>query len=134
MPKYRPPPPPKPKLKVEVDFNDETVEVEIIVPKWAEHKLKGGEPNAQWEEEGGESMWELYVHDQGQKAAQREWEKKVAKEKAAEKVAEDARVAKLKASHPFKPVKPQLTREEAAAKLGLPAEAARVRRKVNDDE
>lgn len=45
-----------------------------------------------------------------------------------------ARVAKLKASHPFKPVKPPLTREEAAAKLGLPAEAARVRRKVTDDQ
>lgn len=47
---------------------------------------------------------------------------------------DEVRVAKLKASHPFKPIKPQLTREEAAAKLGLPAEAARVRRKVNDDE
>ena len=45
-----------------------------------------------------------------------------------------ARMAKLKSSHPFKPLKPQLTRQEAAAKLGLPAEAARVRRKVNDDQ
>lgn len=33
------------------------------------HKLTGGEPSDAFEEEGGESMWELYVCDQGAKQA-----------------------------------------------------------------
>ena len=69
MPPRRKPAAPPPKLKVTVEYLEEDWDVEIIVPSWAMHKLKGGEPNDRFEEEGGESMWELYVQDHGERAA-----------------------------------------------------------------
>ena len=59
-------------------------EVEIIVPRWAMHKLKGGDPPDAFEEEGGESMWELYVQDQGENAAKKALAHRAAKEQARE--------------------------------------------------
>ena len=47
---------PRPMLEMEASYLGETFKVEILVPSWAMHKLKGGEPNERWEEEGGESM------------------------------------------------------------------------------
>ena len=83
-------------LTVEVEHLGEDVEVEILVPRWAMHKLKGGEPSDLFEEEGGESMWELYVHDAGAKAAQKAFEAKAAKLDAEEKIKDNRRLAKLK--------------------------------------
>lgn len=85
-------------MTVTVEYVEEAWEVEIIVPTWAMHKLKGGEPSDAWEEEGGESMWELYVKEQGERAAKRAFEKRGAKEAAEAKAANDARIASLKKS------------------------------------
>lgn len=98
MPRAKPKPAGKPMLEVEVEFAGEDWTVEIIVPTWAMHKKNGGEPSDSFEDEGGESMWDLYVEEQGQKMAKRAFEKKAAEEKAKEKVANDKRVASLKAA------------------------------------
>ena len=45
MPKYRPPPAPKPTIKHTVELHGEDFEVDIIVPFWAMHLVKGGEPH-----------------------------------------------------------------------------------------
>ena len=87
-----------PKIKVKVEYLHEDWEVEIICPGWARHKLDGGEPSAAYEDEGGDSMWELYVLDHGVKAAKRELEKRAAAEKAAEQAANDKRIKSLKDS------------------------------------
>lgn len=73
----------KPMIKVEVEYLGEDFEVEIICPKWAMHKLNGGEPSDAFEEEGGESMWELYVKDNGEAKAKRVFEERAAKETCA---------------------------------------------------
>ena len=70
-----------PQLTVEVEYLGEDWEVDILVPGWAMHKLKGGEPSDAFEDEGGESMWELYVKDQGEIKAKRAFEERAAKEK-----------------------------------------------------
>ena len=88
----------KPMLKVEVEYMGEDWEVEIIVPRWAMHKLKGGDPPDAFEEEGGESMWELYVQDQGENAAKKALAHRAAKEQAEEKAKNDVRLKKLKDS------------------------------------
>lgn len=98
MPPRRKPAAPPPKLKVTVEYLEEDWEVEIIVPSWAMHKLKGGEPNDRFEEEGGESMWELYVQDHGERAAKKAFEHKASKLAAEEKAKNDARLASLKKS------------------------------------
>ena len=87
-----------PKITVEVEYLGEDWEVEIICPKWAIHKKNGGDPPDAFEEEGGESMWELYVQDQGTKAAEKEFKKRKDKADAEEKAKNDARIASLKAS------------------------------------
>lgn len=53
------------------------------MPRWAMHKLTGGEPSDAFEEEGGESMWELYVCEQGEKKAKQAFEAKAAKQRYA---------------------------------------------------
>lgn len=73
----------KPMIKVEVEYLGEDFEVEILCPKWAMHKLNGGEPSDAFEEEGGESMWELYVKDNGEAKAKRVFEERAAQERCA---------------------------------------------------
>lgn len=87
-------------VTVTVEYLDEDYEVEIICPPWAIHKKEGGDPPDpdRFEEEGGESMWELYVHENGQKAAKKAFEKKRTAMQAAEKAANDKRLASLKKS------------------------------------
>ena len=98
MPRPRPKPAPKPTIKVKVEYAHEDWEVDIIVPTWAMHKLTGGEPSDRFEEEGGESMWELYVKDQGERAAEKAFAAKKAKLDAEEKTKNDARLRCLKES------------------------------------
>ena len=88
----------KPMLEVEVEYLGEDYTVEILVPRWAMHKLKGGEPSDLFEDEGGESMWELYVQDQGQVAAKKKFEAAATAAAAADKVKNDKRLQKLKES------------------------------------
>ena len=87
-----------PKVSVEVEYAGEDWVVDIICPSWASHKAKGGEPPNAFEEEGGESMWELYVKDHGEKAAEKAFKARAAAEAAEEKAANDARIASLKKS------------------------------------
>ena len=51
MPPKKKSPSPVPKIKVKVEYLHEDWEVEIICPKWAMHKLNGGEPSDAYEEE-----------------------------------------------------------------------------------
>ena len=85
-------------MKVKVEYLDEEWEVDIIVPTWAKHKLTGGEPSDAFEDEGGESMWDLYVQDQGGKLAEKAFLAKKAKLDAEEKLKNDARLKCLKES------------------------------------
>ena len=70
MPKYRPPPAPKPTVKVTVELHDEEFEVDVIVPYWAMHLVKGGEPHDEWDEE----MWKLQSQENGLKLAEKKFE------------------------------------------------------------
>ena len=70
-------------VTVEVEYLGEDFEVEIVVPRWAMHKHTGGEPSDAFEDEGGESMWELYCKDQGEIKAKRVFEERAANERCA---------------------------------------------------
>lgn len=91
----------RPKITKTVEYLDEDWTVEIPVPAWAIHKAKGGDPPAAFEDEGGESMWELYVTEQGEKAAKKEFEKRQKKIQAEEKAKNDKRLASLKKSFEY---------------------------------
>jgi len=91
----------RPKITQTVEYLDEDWTVEIAVPGWAKHKAVGGEPSPAYEDEGGDSMWELYVKEMGEKAAKREFEKRAAKQAAQEKAKNDKRLASLKKSFEY---------------------------------
>ena len=84
--------------KTTIEYLGEDFEVEIKVPYWAMHKHTGGEPSAAYEDEGGDSMWELYVQDMGEKAAKKTFQSRAAKQAAEDKAKNDTRIAKLKAA------------------------------------
>lgn len=88
----------KPMVSVEVEYLGEEFEVDIVCPKWAMHKLNGGEPSDAFEEEGGEQMWDLYVKEHGEKQAKKVFDERAANERAAEMAKNDERIARLKDS------------------------------------
>lgn len=90
MPKYEP----KPMIKVTAEYMGEDVEVDIICPGWAMHKLKGGEPSQDFEDE----KWERYVGDEGMRAAMTKRKAKADNAKAKKMAANDKRIASLKKS------------------------------------
>ena len=99
MPKPKPKAAPKPTIKMHYEYAHEDFEVEIPIPYWAKHKgPEGGEPSDKFEEEGGESMWELHVDEWGKKLAKKAFEAKAAKLKAEEAAKNNKRIASLKAS------------------------------------
>ena len=71
----------KPMVSVEVEYLGEDFEVDIVCPKWAMHKLNGGEPSDAFEEEGGEQMWDLYVKEHGEKQAKKVFDERAANER-----------------------------------------------------
>jgi len=85
----------KPMVQVTVEYCDEDWDVWIICPSWAMHKVNGGDPSDKYEDEGGDSMWELYVKDHGEKKAKDALEERRLKLEAEEKMKNDARLEKL---------------------------------------
>ena len=55
----------------------------VVASNCLEQELNGGEPSDAFEEEGGESMWELYVKDNGEAKAKRVFEERAAQERCA---------------------------------------------------
>jgi hypothetical protein len=99
MPKKRPGSgPPKVSIDHDVEVDGELVTVQIVVPNWAMHKKTGGAPSDKFEDEGGESMWDLYLHEQSEKKVEELTKKKRAAEAAEHKAENDARIASLKKS------------------------------------
>ena len=94
MPKYRPPPAPKPTVKVTVELHDEEFEVDVIVPYWAMHLVKGGEPHDEWDEE----MWKLQSQENGLKLAEKKFEELKAANLKQMSEEDEARVESLTAS------------------------------------
>ena len=85
-------------LRVKGKYCDEVFDVDIVVPGWAKHKATGEKPSDRYEDEGGDSMWELYEKEQSEKEAKKMWEKRAAKVKAEEAAKERQDIASLKES------------------------------------
>ena len=85
-------------VKVKGKYADEVFDVDIVCPLWAKHKATGEKPSDRYEEEGGDSMWDLYVDEQATKEAKKAWERRAAKAKAEQAAKERANLASLKES------------------------------------
>lgn len=94
MPKQRPPPAPKPTIKHTVELHGEDFEVDVIVPYWAMHLVKGGEPHDEWDEH----LWELQKDENGKKEAEKMFQQKIKDTQEADKAEAEARIESLKKS------------------------------------